>query len=114
MNLEVKKDAPKIRTGSAPKTRPEREMDAMLSSQRRAGQIHSHKFEGATFQIGAGVRYTPDFMVVLLNGSLRFIEVKGPYLRPDSIAKWKVFKGEHPWFEVELWSLLKDGWTRLG
>ncbi len=100
-------------------TRPEREMAAQLEMMRRNNEIESWKFEGVTFKLTDGCRYTPDFFVIvpigepLLPQRIRFIETKGPFIREDAMIKFRVAKEQNPWAEWQLHQRTKNGWTQL-
>ncbi len=97
-------------------TKPEREMAMILEAQRKNCEIESWKFEGVTFKLSDGCRYTPDFFVVVLSLPLRLriIETKGPFIREDAMIKFKVAKEQNPWAEWQLHQRTKDGsWKQL-
>ncbi len=74
-----------------------------LDTQLAAKEILAWKFEAVTLRLADGCRYTPDFMVVWLDGSLTFCEVKGGYIHDDSLVKWKLAVELFPWFRWEMW-----------
>ncbi len=96
-------------------TTPEREMAAQLEMMRRNHEIESWKFEGVTFKLADGCRYTPDFFVVVSSLILRvrIIETKGPFIREDAMIKFRVAKEQNPWAEWQLHQRTKNGWTQL-
>ena len=47
-----------------------------LQGQQLAGFIESYEFENTTFKLAKDVRYTPDFMVVSVDGYVEYHEVK--------------------------------------
>lgn len=101
------------RTAPRPKTGPEKAMALILEARKRKGEIESYVFEGATFIIGDGTRFTPDFCVTLPDKKLLLIEVKGPYIREDGLLKFKVAKMHLKFAELEMWQLEKGSWRRL-
>lgn len=106
----------KVRTAKKrKKTRPEAEMEVTLSIQRDRLQIASFGFEQITLVIGSPpIRYTPDFTVWLPCGRLRFIEVKGPYIREDAMIKFRNARLLFPLAEWQLWQRNKQGeWKQL-
>lgn len=55
----------------------EKEFALILEAKRRNNLIRSWRFEPVTLTLGRGSGYTPDFMVVADNGTIRFLETKG-------------------------------------
>jgi hypothetical protein len=51
--------------------------EAHLNLRKIKGEIAWFAFEGMTFKLGPDVRYTPDFPVLLTDGTLECHEVKG-------------------------------------
>lgn len=62
---------------------------------RRAGEIEWYLFEGWTFKLGADVRYTPDFALMLADKTLEAHEVKG-FFREDAKVKLRVAASMFP------------------
>ncbi len=105
-------------------TRPEREMAMILEAMRRNNEIESWKFEGVTLKLADGCRFTPDFFVVIQTDTtmrdghdfiqrVRFVETKGPFIREDSMIKFKVAREQNPWAEWQLHQRTKNGWTQI-
>ncbi len=96
-------------------TKPEREMAMILEAMRRNNEIESWKFEGMTLKLADGCRFTPDFFVVVsfLILRVRFVETKGPFIREDSMIKFKVAREQNGWAEWQLHQRNKNGWTQL-
>lgn len=67
----------------------EREYAGMLEVRRLAGEIVEIHFEVFTFKLAPDTRYTPDFVVMLADGTLEAHEVKG-YMEDDAWVKLKV------------------------
>ncbi len=42
-----------------------------------AGEVQSWSFEAHTFRLADGLSFRPDFEVVLTDGSIEFVDVKG-------------------------------------
>lgn len=85
--------------------RTESRYSAHLALRLLAGEISLTRFEAITLKLAADTRYTPDFMVMLPDGSLELHEVKGakkqklngavtgkviPYIQEDAKLKVKV------------------------
>lgn len=103
----------KIRRSPEPKTRPEREMAMILMRKLAQGEFHSFGFESMTIEVGSGLRYTPDFTIWNNDGTLRFIEVKGPYIRRTGLQVYQAGKKAYPKAVFELWQLDGGNWTQL-
>lgn len=88
-------------------------MGLILTAMQNAGEIDNFQFEGIKLKIGEDrCTYSPDF--VYWKGVKTFIrEVKGPFIREDSLIKFKCAKRQFPNFTFDLWQLTKDGWTQL-
>lgn len=89
-------------------------MNSMLESRLRNGEFSAFGFEAMRLEIGDGVTYTPDFVVWKHDGTLLFIEVKGPRIEEDSIVKWKSAKGRYKLAKWEMWQLAMGEWTQIG
>ncbi len=103
----------------------ESEFALRLEAQKRAGEILHYEFEGITLRF-ANVKYTPDFVVFsTLNRSemvkaewraVKFIEVKGPFIRGNrerAVERFRHAKTYWPEFTFELHQKTKDGWRQL-
>ena len=67
-------------------------------------------FEMVKLKIDERCWYTPDFFIPQL---LTFFEVKGPYVREDSLIKFKAARVIHNWAVFQMWQK-KDGiWERI-
>lgn len=103
----------------------------VLEAMRRRGDIASYRFEGTTLRWGneEDFTFTPDFTVVVATCSgvdqefrdgvhrtfvrLRFIEVKGAFIRERQWLQFKTARDAHPLYEFELWQWKAGNWTRL-
>lgn len=63
--------------------------DTVLEPLRRAGEVAHYWFEQVTFKLADDLRYTPDFMVMLSDGTLECHEVKG-FWQEDARIKIKM------------------------
>jgi hypothetical protein len=86
-----------------------------LTSEKQAGRIAWFGFEDATFRLTskvAGVTrvsYTPDFLIVMPDGTIRIDEIKGGYIREDADLKFKMAAEKYPFFDWRMVQLKKDG-----
>ena len=90
-----------------------------LEARRIAGEIQSWTLHGITITLAPGCRYTPDFLVVLPDGSREAIEIKacdanGRVLaKDDSIVKLKTAAADpryrYPWIRWKLAGRHRDG-----
>jgi hypothetical protein len=83
------------------------ELDLLL----RAGEIRGWKFEAVKLRLADKTFYTPDFLVVLKDGSLEFHETKG-FWRDDARVKIKVAAEMYPMFRFAALKKTKGTWTR--
>jgi hypothetical protein len=77
----------------------------------RAGEIRGWKFEAVKLRLADKTFYTPDFLVVLKDGSLEFHETKG-FWRDDARVKIKVAAELYPMFRFAALKKKKGNWTR--
>ncbi len=80
-----------------------------LEAMKRAGKIAAWHYEKVTFKLADDTRYTPDFMVIGADGTVRFEEIKG-YWRDDAKVKIKVAAAQFPFIFASLVAT-KTGWT---
>lgn len=83
----------RLPTGAMNKT--ETRYSAHLEARKFAGEILWWRFEGMKFRLADNTFYTPDFNVLLANGSLEHHEVKG-YWQDDARVKIKVAADLYP------------------
>jgi hypothetical protein len=81
------------------------ELDLLL----RAGEIRGWKFEAVKLRLADKTFYTPDFLVVLKDGSLEFHETKG-HMKDDAAVKLKVAAELYPMFRFRLFFRAKSQW----
>jgi hypothetical protein len=81
----------RVRAGSEPggMNRTEREYAGVLDLRVAAGEVARWRFEPLKFRLGAACFYTPDFEVVLADGTLEYHEVKGGHWMEDARVKIK-------------------------
>jgi len=87
--------------------RTEADYAIVLEARYRRGEIAEYHFEAITLRLGADCRYTPDFLVVLADGTVEFAEVKG-FMRGDAQVKIKAAAAIYP-FRFRL--IRRDGRT---
>lgn len=72
---------------------------AILEARKLAGEIQTWEFERYTFKLADDTRYTPDFAVLLADGSQEFIDSKGGGpIDPKSLVKVKCAAERFPQF----------------
>lgn len=85
-----------------------------LEIQKRDGRILAWYFEQLKFKLTStipgrrGIHYTPDFLIVLPDGSMMFDEVKGPFIREDAELKFLMAAELFPWFHWRMVQSTKD------
>jgi len=78
----------------------------------RAGEIAMYAYEAITLRLAPAVRYTPDFLCLVVGEPLPvLVEVKGAYRREDSWQKLKIAAALFPIFRFELWTYKDKQWT---
>ena len=78
----------------------EKEYSQQLELQMLAGEIYAWKFEPVALVLADRTRYTPDFLVIEKDMTVRFDEVKG-FWRDDARVKIKVAAKAFPWFKFQ-------------
>lgn len=72
---------------------------AWLEMRKLEGAIEWYAFEAITLKLAFDTRYTPDFVVMLLDGTLQFREVKG-YWEEDAKIKIKIAADKFPFIFI--------------
>jgi len=101
----------RLKTGTMNKT--EAAYADFLELRRRAGEILWFKFEGVKLRLADSTFYSPDFAVMLADGSLEMHEVKG-FWQDDARVKIKVASDLYPFRFLALKANAKKnggGWT---
>ncbi len=83
----------RLKTGAMNKT--EQAYAATLDARRHAGEVAWFKFEGIKLRLADNTFYSPDFAVMLADGSLEMHEVKG-YWQDDARVKIKIAAEMYP------------------
>lgn len=73
----------------------ERAYASELELLKQTGEVAWYKFEGVKLRLADNTFYTPDFAVMLINGSLQMHEVKG-FWTDDARVKIKVAADMYP------------------
>lgn len=73
-------------------TRRAQELEAL----KRTGQIVDWWYEKLTLKLADDCRYTPDFLILHLDGMLELDETKGGFIREDAAIKIKVAASLYP------------------
>ena len=79
----------------------------------RRGDVTEIRYEGLTFRMQNGHRYTPDWLVVGDTGQIECHEVKGRYALQSQQRARLAFdqaRVEYPWFEWVWATRVKRGW----
>lgn len=85
-------------TGRKPgMNKTEAEHAANLAIRKAAGEILDYRYEHLTIKIADDTRYTPDFWVLLPDGTIEFHEVKGWAFEDDALVKIKVAAEQCYW-----------------
>lgn len=83
----------RLKTGQRNKS--EAAYEAHLRDRQIAGEIAWFRFEGMKLRLGDNMFYTPDFAVMLADGTMEMHEVKG-FWEEDARLKIKMAAGAYP------------------
>jgi hypothetical protein len=97
---DTKRDKPTKRAQNG----VERKYDAYLKSLVDAGKIAKYGYESITLKLADDFRYTPDFYILCLDGSVQFHDTKGRkgdsfYSRKLGVPKIKMAAEQFPEFK---------------
>jgi len=82
----------------------------MLETMKRGGLIQDYAVQSVTLKIGDDCRYLPDFLVIELDGTIKFIEIKG-FLRDDALVKFRAAQEKFWWAKFEMIQYdRREGW----
>ena len=103
----------------------ERKYADYLEAERIAGRVAWYAFESLSFRLADRTTYTPDFIVMLADLSITFVEVKGTkksrqtgkrsaFCEPHNIVKIKLAAEIFPFLFSMVWldPTQADGWGR--
>lgn len=84
----------------------------ILEARKRSGEVLDYWYESVTVKLADGVRYTPDFAVLLADGVLELHEVKGGFIRDDARVKLRVAARHTPFaYVLAQYHNKGKGWT---
>ena len=83
----------------------------ILKGRKALGEIILYEYEPMSIRLGSNLFYIPDFMVMNLDGTLEFHEVKGGFIREDSNVKIKAAATKYPYFRFLLCQYKKGEWN---
>ena len=102
----------RLKTGAMNRT--EAAYAAELAEQMHAGEVAWYRFEGIKLRLADLTFYTPDFAVMLADGTLEMHEVKGGPWMDDARAKIKVAADQYPFRFIAVKAIAKKhggGWA---
>jgi hypothetical protein len=86
--------------------------DEVLEKAVEDGTANSWFFESVRLKLSQKTFYTPDFMVLMADGTVSFREVKG-FLREDAAVKFKWAREAYPFFEFRMLGRKSGQWREL-
>lgn len=92
----------------------EAEFGLILEAQKRKGDIIAYAYEGLSLRWSDGMRYTPDFVVIVEDSPFRLVECKGGYIWPKDMIRFKGCRAE--WkkhFDFEMHQKREGTWQRI-
>lgn len=101
----------RLKTGQANKT--EQAYGDLLEARKIAGEVAWYRFEGVKLRLADNTFYTPDYAVMLTDGTLEMHEVKG-FWQDDARVKIKVAAEMYPFRFVAVRVVAKKnggGWA---
>ncbi len=103
----------KLATKAAPEmNKTEAAYAMLLDARKRNGEVLAYWYESVTVKLADGVRYTPDFSVLLRDGSFELHEVKGGFIRDDARIKLRVAARHTPFtYVLAQYHNKGKGWT---
>lgn len=99
-------------------TQTERKYADRLEIMKSAGEIRSWKYERINLKLdnpatGRALTYRTDFLVWHKDGSVTFDEVKGGWILPASMVKFRLAIEVYPEFHFRIWRWADNQWTML-
>lgn len=77
-----------------------------------AHEIKAYWFESFKLRLADRTWYTPDF-VVQRNDKIEIVEIKGGFIRDDSMVKYKVAKEMYPCFTWKMMQYKSGEWRKI-
>jgi hypothetical protein len=118
LGLTVPKSTRKPNPHAPYRSRVEKQFAEFGAERVRNGPLQRCDYEPVTLRIGERCTFTPDFRLVLKNGDIQLIEVKGrmadgkPYVRDKAMNKLKAAAVLHPmWAFFLVWPDGSGGWN---
>jgi hypothetical protein len=105
-----------IRKADGPNKTESRYAREVLEPRKRRGEVRDYCYEPLKFRLADKTYYSPDFLVVLADGVVEFVEVKGrsgdgPYCEDDAAVKIKVAAAMYPFTFRMVWPAKGGGWS---
>lgn len=92
----------------------EAQFGLILEAQKRRGDIIHYAYEGISLSWGDGMRYKPDWVVIIEDAPIKLIECKGPYIFPKDLIRFKGCRAQwKEWFDFEMHQKKEGSWIRL-
>ena len=106
--------APKTTDPRDRMTQVERRMADVLEMRKRSGEVREWWYEALKLRVGLDQSwYIPDYLVLLTDGSLEVIEVKGKQVWEDSRVKWKAAKMLYPFMRWRFIQWCDGEWREM-
>lgn len=86
--------------------------DEVLEAETASGTAFRWFYESFRLRLAPKTFYTPDFMVLMSDGTISFREVKG-FLREDAAVKFKWARELYPFFEFRMVARHAGSWKEL-
>lgn len=86
--------------------------DEILEKGVADGTVSGWLFESIRLRLSQKTFYTPDFMVLMSDGTVSFREVKG-FLREDASVKFKWAREAYPFFDFQMLGRKGGKWKEL-
>lgn len=98
------------RLGTGRMNKTEAAYEQMLAARLHLGEILFYRFEAHKLRLGDNTFYTPDFTVIVADGSTEYHEVKG-YWTDKARAKTKAAAAQHPYRFIAIKRAGRHGWS---
>ncbi len=116
-NIEISKDLTPLqrnqalgRLGTGRMNKTEAAYEQLLFARRHLGEVLFYRFEAHKLRLADNTFYTPDFTVIVADGSTEYHEVKG-YWTDKARAKTKVAASQHPYRFIAIKRAGRHGWS---